>query len=80
MAECHSRPVTSHSVHDLHVHPLAAVPSGSYLAARGCGLERFAAHPLGIMDGQATASERPEHAVAFEWDALEAHRGGEEGC
>ena len=76
LAECHNLPVTSHGVHDLHVHLLAAVPNGSYLEAHGFGLEQFIEHPLEIVEGLATASDRPGHGVALDWDALEPHRGG----
>jgi L-alanine-DL-glutamate epimerase-like enolase superfamily enzyme len=40
LAEAHNLPVTTHGVHDLHVHCLAAVPNASYLEAHGFGLER----------------------------------------
>ena len=46
LAEANNLPVTSHGVHDLHVHLLAAVPNRSYLEAHGFGLERFIEHPL----------------------------------
>ena len=61
LAEAHNLPVTSHGVHDLHVHLLAAVPNASYLEAHGFGLERFIAHPLEIRDGVAIAPDRPGH-------------------
>ena len=35
LAEAHNLPVTTHGVHDLHVHLLAAVPNASYLEAHG---------------------------------------------
>ncbi|MGH7322741.1 MAG: mandelate racemase/muconate lactonizing enzyme family protein, partial [Candidatus Rokuibacteriota bacterium] len=53
VAEAHNLPVTSHGVHDLHVHLLAAVPNASYLEVHGFGLERFIAEPLTIEDGEA---------------------------
>lgn len=74
MAEARNLPVTSHGVHDLHVHLLAAVPNASFLEAHGFGLERFIAHPMEIVDGLATAPERPGHGVEFDWAGLEAHR------
>ncbi|HSE79385.1 MAG TPA: mandelate racemase/muconate lactonizing enzyme family protein [Alphaproteobacteria bacterium] len=76
LAEAFNLPVTSHGVHDLHVHLLAAVPNRSYLEAHGFGLERFIAQPMKIVDGFATAPERPGHGVTFDWAALEAHRAG----
>jgi L-alanine-DL-glutamate epimerase-like enolase superfamily enzyme len=74
MAEAHNLPVTSHGVHNLHVHLLAAVPNASYLEAHGFGLEAFIQHPLEIQSGYATAPDRPGHGVEFDWDALESHR------
>jgi L-alanine-DL-glutamate epimerase-like enolase superfamily enzyme len=76
LAQAHNLPVTSHGVHNLHVHLLAAMPNASYLEAHGFGLEAFIHHPLPIHDGYATAPDRPGHGVAFDWDALEAHRVG----
>ena len=63
LAEAHNLPVTSHGVHDLHVHLLAAVPNASDLEVHGFGLERFIAHPLEIRDGEAIAPDRPGHGV-----------------
>jgi L-alanine-DL-glutamate epimerase-like enolase superfamily enzyme len=73
LAEAFNLPVTSHGVHNLHVHLLSAVPNASYLEAHGFGLEAFVRHPLEIRDGYATAPDRPGHGVDFDWDALEAH-------
>ena len=75
LAECNNLKVTSHGVHDLHVHLLAAVPNKSYLEVHGFGLERYIAEPLTIVDGYATAPERPGHGVEFDWEALEEMRG-----
>ena len=74
LAEAHNLPVTSHGVHDLHVHLLAAVPNNSYLEVHGFGLERFLRDPLKIVDGLATAPERPGHGVALDWSGLEKLR------
>jgi L-alanine-DL-glutamate epimerase-like enolase superfamily enzyme len=74
VAEAANLPVTSHGVHDLHVHLLAAVPNASYLEVHGFGLERFMAEPLVIEDGRAIAPERPGHGVELDWAALEALR------
>ena len=74
LAEAHNLPVTSHGVHELHVHLLGAVPNASYLEAHGFGLEGYIAEPLRVVDGYATAPDRPGHGVAFDWDALEAVR------
>ncbi|MGI9335879.1 MAG: mandelate racemase/muconate lactonizing enzyme family protein [Gammaproteobacteria bacterium] len=74
LAEAVNLPVTSHGVHDLHVHLLCAVPNSSYLEVHGFGLEQFMAHPLKLVEGEAVAPERPGHGVELDWDALQAHR------
>jgi len=74
LAEARNLLVTSHGVHDLHVHLLAAIPNASYLEAHGFGLERYIAHPMEIVEGIATAPERPGHGVELDWQALEAIR------
>jgi L-alanine-DL-glutamate epimerase-like enolase superfamily enzyme len=72
LAEAHNLPVTSHGVHDLHVHVLAAVPNSSFLEAHGFGLERFIEHPLTIEEGFALAPERLGHGIALDFAALES--------
>ncbi len=74
LAEAHNLPVTTHGVHDLHVHLLAAAPNASYLEAHGFGLERYLRHPMEIRDGVTLAPDRPGHGVELDWDALEAAR------
>jgi L-alanine-DL-glutamate epimerase-like enolase superfamily enzyme len=76
LAEAANLPVTSHGVHDLHVHLLAAVPNASYLEVHGFGLERFIAEPLKLADGKASAPERPGHGVELDWQGLETLRAG----
>ena len=70
LAEAYNLPLTSHGVHDLTVHLLAAAPNRSYLEAHGFGLDRYIAEPLVIREGNAIAPERPGHGVAFDWAAL----------
>lgn len=74
LAEAHNLPVTTHGVHELHVHLLAAVPNASLLEAHGFGLEGFIAQPVKIEDGWAIAPDRPGHGVEFDWDKLDSHR------
>lgn len=74
LAEAFNLPVTSHGVHDLHVHLLAAIPNASFLEVHGFGLEAFIRHPLEIEAGFAAAPKRPGHGVEFNWEALETHR------
>ncbi len=76
MAEANHLPVTSHGVHDLHVHLLAALPNASYLERHGFGLERFMADPLVIERGRAVAPDRPGHGVTLDFAALEEYRVG----
>jgi L-alanine-DL-glutamate epimerase-like enolase superfamily enzyme len=74
LAEAYNLPVTSHGVHDLTVHLLAAAPNRSYLEIHGFGLERFLAEPMEMREGMAIAPERPGHGLALDWDKLAAHR------
>jgi L-alanine-DL-glutamate epimerase-like enolase superfamily enzyme len=74
LAEAYNLPLTSHGVHDLTVHLLAAAPNRSYLEVHGFGLDRYIAEPLVIRDGNAIAPERPGHGVAFDWDLLQKLR------
>jgi L-alanine-DL-glutamate epimerase-like enolase superfamily enzyme len=70
LAEGYNLPLTSHGVHDLTVHLLAAVPNRSYLEVHGFGLNRYIAEPLLIRDGNAIAPERAGHGVSLDWKAL----------
>ena len=74
LAEARNLPVTSHGVHDIHVHLLGAIPNASYLEVHGFGLERFIIEPLQIKDGHATANEKSGHGINFDWKALEEYR------
>lgn len=73
LAEAHNLPVTTHGVHDLHVHLLAAVPNASYLEAHGFGLEAYLEHPMRFHEGVTVAPNRLGHGVQFRWDELRAH-------
>ena len=72
LAEAYNLPLTSHGVHDLTVHLLAALPNRSYLEVHGFGLDRYIAEPLAIRNGNAIAPERPGHGVQFDWRGLGA--------
>ncbi len=74
LAEAHNLPVTSHGIHDIHVHTLAAVPNASYLEGHGFGLEHYITHPLRIENGEAIAPDRPGHGVELDWEKLKPHR------
>jgi L-alanine-DL-glutamate epimerase-like enolase superfamily enzyme len=75
LADAFNLPVTSHGVHDLTVHALAAAPNRTYMEAHGFGLDAYLAEPLRIEDGFATAPDRPGHGVDLDVEALEAVRG-----
>src|ERR1700712_5976541 len=70
LAEGYNLPLTSHGVHDLTVHLLAAVPNRSYLEAHGFGLDRYIAQPLLLEQGMAIAPARPGHGITFDWNGL----------
>ena len=74
LAEARNLPVTSHGVHDLHVHLLAAVPNASYLEVHGFGLDRYIEQPLELEEGAAIAPDRPGHGVSLDWEGLESLR------
>jgi L-alanine-DL-glutamate epimerase-like enolase superfamily enzyme len=74
LAYAHNLPVTTHGVHELHLHLLAAVPNPSYLEVHGFGLERFMLNPPALVDGVMTAPNKPGHGVEFDWQALQQHR------
>ena len=71
LAYANNLPVTTHGVHELHLHLLAAVPNASYLEVHGFGLERYIKNPPVISDGIMTAPDLPGHGVEFDWLALE---------
>jgi L-alanine-DL-glutamate epimerase-like enolase superfamily enzyme len=75
LAEAFNLPVTSHGVHDLTVHLLAAVPNRSYLEIHGFGMDRYMAEATRIANGCAIVPERPGHGVALDFKALEPLRG-----
>ena len=66
--------ITSHGIHDIHVHLLAAVPNADYLEVHGFGHERFIAEPLQLNNGVAQAPDRPGHGVVLDFEALEKYR------
>lgn len=70
LAYAHNLPVTSHGVHELHLHLLAAIPNASFLEVHSFGLERFIKNPPPLKDGIMKAPDAPGHGVEFDWDAL----------
>lgn len=76
LAEAQNLPVTSHGVHDLTVHLLAAAPNRTYMEVHGFGLDRYMTEVMQISEGLAIAPERPGHGVDLDWDALVPFRAG----
>ncbi|MCF3932812.1 mandelate racemase/muconate lactonizing enzyme family protein [Acuticoccus sp. M5D2P5] len=76
LAEANNLPVTTHGIHDLHVHLLAAVPNSSYLEIHGFSLNRFLEEPLRIEEGKAHAPDRPGHGILLDFRRLTEHRAG----
>ena len=70
LAYANNLPVTTHGVHELHLHLLAAVPNSSYLEVHSFGLERFILNPPEIVKGVMMAPDLPGHGVQFDWQAL----------
>lgn len=74
LAEAHNLPITSHGVHDLTVHCLAAAPNRTYMEAHGFSLDGYMADPMPIVDGFVTAPETPGHGIDLDFAALTHHR------
>ncbi|MCT1397151.1 mandelate racemase/muconate lactonizing enzyme family protein [Microbacterium sp. p3-SID338] len=70
LAEAHNLPVTSHGVHDLTVHCLAAAPNRTYMEAHGFSLEPYLAETMPIVGGAVTAPERPGHGLDLDFEKL----------
>ncbi len=74
LAHASNLPVTSHGLHELHLHLLSAVPNPSFLEVHGFGLERFMTDTPALEDGVMVPPDRPGHGVDFDWDALAPYR------
>ena len=74
LAARHGLPVTSHGVHELHVHLLAAVPNASFLEVHGFATERFVRQPPRLECGFALPPDRPGHGVQLDRAALKPFR------
>ena len=74
LAAEHGLPVTSHGVHELHVHLLAAVPNASFLEVHGFATERFVRQPPRLECGAALPPDRPGHGVELDRAALHPFR------
>jgi L-alanine-DL-glutamate epimerase-like enolase superfamily enzyme len=67
-------PVTSHGIHDIHVHLLAGVSNASYLEVHGFGLERFLKRRVQLKQGKAIAPDSPGHGVNLDLEGLKGFR------
>ena len=74
LARSKGLPVTSHGIHDVHVHLLAAVPNASYLEVHGFGLERFIERRVELKEGRAIAPDVPGHGVKLDLAGLKGYR------
>lgn len=70
LADANGLPVTTHGVHEIHLHLLASVPNPSLLEVHSFGLERYIKNAPVLADGKMTAPSEPGHGVAFDWAAL----------
>ena len=70
LAYAHNLQVTSHGVHELHIHLLAAIPNASLLEVHSFGLERFIKNPPQLKEGIMVPPDSPGHGVEFDWDLL----------
>ena len=75
LAEAANLPVTSHGVHDLHLHLLAAIPNASLLESHGFNLDPYLSSPPVLpVEGLMTAPNRPGHGVELNFEKLEQFR------
>ena len=75
LAQSKGLPVTSHGIHDVHVHLLAGISNASYLEVHGFGLERFIEQRIELKDGKAIAPDTPGHGVKLDLVKLKEYRG-----
>ena len=74
LAYANNLQVTSHGVHELHLHLLAAIPNASLLEVHSFGLERFIMNPPTLRDGVMRASDSPGHGVQFDWEQMREYQ------
>jgi len=78
LAEANNLKVTTHGVHDLHIHLLGAIPNASYLEVHSFGLEQFIEHPMEIKDGVTMAPNLPGHGINLNWEKLKKYQKNQE--
>ena len=74
LAQSKGLPVTSHGIHDVHVHLLAGISNASYLEVHGFGLERFIERRIELKEGKAIAPDTPGHGVKLDLGKLKEYR------
>ena len=74
LAQSKGLPVTSHGIHDVHVHLLAGISNASYLEVHGFGLERFIERQIELKEGNAIAPDSPGHGVKLDLVKLKSYR------
>jgi L-alanine-DL-glutamate epimerase-like enolase superfamily enzyme len=74
LAQSKGLPVTSHGIHDVHVHLLAGISNASYLEVHGFGLERFIERRIELKEGKAIAPDTPGHGVKLDLVKLKEYR------
>ena len=74
LAHSKGLPVTSHGIHDVHVHLLAGISNASYLEVHGFGLERFIERRIELKEGKAIAPDTPGHGVKLDLVKLKEYR------
>jgi len=74
LAQNKGLPVTSHGIHDVHVHLLAGISNASYLEVHGFGLERFIERRIELKEGKAIAPDTPGHGVKLDLVKLNEYR------
>ena len=74
LAQSKGLPVTSHGIHDVHLHLLAGISNASYLEVHGFGLERFIERGIDLKEGRAIAPDTPGHGVKLDLVKLKEYR------
>lgn len=74
VAEAHNLPLTSHGVHDLTVHSMAAAPTRTHMEAHGFAMGDYMDQQMTIEDGFVTAPDRPGHGIDLDFGLLEQFR------
>ena len=74
LAYAHNLPVCTHSMQELHVSLMSAMPHASYLEVHSFPIDAYTTRPLVIRDGRAVAPDAPGTGVEFRWDRLQPYK------